>query len=217
MALVLYSHPFASYCQKALIALYENKTSFSMRLISDGKAFAELEALWPLKKFPLLVDGSTVVVEASIIIEYLEHHYPGTVPLLPKKADAALQTRFMDRFFDNYIMTPVTRVVGDSRRPATGRDPIGVAEARAQLDTSYQWLDSQLISHEWAIGDEFSLADCAAAPSLFYADWVHEIGKQWPNVRAYRTRLLARPSVARVVDEARPYRHVFPAGAPDRD
>lgn len=217
MALVLYSHPFSSYCQKALIALYENGTAFTARLISDAAAFAELEALWPLKKFPVLADGNVTVVEASIIIEYLDHHHRGAAPLLPKNPDAALETRFMDRFFDNYVMTPMTRIAGDSLRPATGRDPIGVAEARALLDASYRWLDARMQTREWASGSGFSLADCAAAPALFYADWVHGIGPQWPNVRAYRARLLARPSMARAVDEARPYRHLFPPGAPDRD
>lgn len=217
MALVLYAHPFSSYCQKALIALYENGTNFSFRLLNDAQGFTELAALWPHKKFPVLLDGSTPVIEASVIIEYLMQHHPGPARLIPEIPEAALQTRFMDRFFDNYVMTPMSKVVADSLRDPGCRDPSGVADAKAQLDVSYEWLDSVTRSRLWAAGDHFSLADCAAAPSLFYADWVHPIDHRFSNVRAYRSRLLARPSVARAVDEARPYRSLFPLGAPDRD
>ena len=131
--------------------------------------------------------------------------------------DAALKVRFMDRFFDNYVMTPTAKVVADSLRDSACRDPSGVADAKAQLDISYEWLDSVMRNRLWAAGDHFTLADCAAAPSLFYADWVHSIDPRFENVRRYRSRLLARPSVARAVDEARPYRPFFPLGAPDRD
>ncbi|MGH8539993.1 MAG: glutathione S-transferase family protein [Stenotrophobium sp.] len=217
MALVLYAHPFASYCQKVLIALYENGTGFTFRMLDDEKGFAELEALWPHKKFPVLVDGDATLIESSVIIEYLMLHYLGPVQLIPENPEAALHTRFMDRFFDNYVMTPMQKVVGDSLRVPANRDPVGVAAAKTELDISYRWLDSAMQNRTWAAGENFSLADCAAAPSLFYADWVHEIAQQFVNVRAYRARLLARPSIVRVVNEARPYRNLFPLGAPDRD
>ena len=217
MALVFYAHPFSSYSQKVLIALYENGTPFAFRVLNDEKAFAELAALWPHKKFPVLLDGDTTVIETSIIIEYLMQHYPGPVRLIPESPDTALLVRFMDRFFDNFVMTPVAKVVGNSLRAQADRDPAGVADAKTQLDISYEWLDSSMESRLWAGGECFSLADCAAAPALFYADWVHEIDRRFTNVRAYRTRLLARPSVARAVEEARPYRNLFPLGAPDRD
>ena len=217
MALVFYAHPFSSYSQKVLIALYENGTPFTFRVLNDEKAFAELAALWPHKKFPVLADGDTTVIETSIIIEYLMQHYPGPVRLIPESPETALLVRFMDRFFDNFVMTPVAKVVGNSLRAQADRDPAGVADAKTQLDISYEWLDSSMESRLWAGGECFSLADCAAAPALFYADWVHEIDRRFTNVRAYRTRLLARPSVARAVEEARPYRNLFPLGAPDRD
>jgi glutathione S-transferase len=217
MAIVFYAHPFSSYSQKVLIALYENGTPFTFRVLNDEEAFAELAALWPHKKFPVLLDGDTTVIETSIIIEYLMQHYPGPVRLIPESPAAALLVRFMDRFFDNFVMTPVAKVVGNSLRAQADRDPAGVADAKTQLDISYEWLDSSMESRLWAGGECFSLADCAAAPALFYADWVHEIDRRFTNVRAYRTRLLARPSVARAVEEARPYRNLFPLGAPDRD
>lgn len=123
----------------------------------------------------------------------------------------------MDRFFDNYVMTPMQRIVADYIRAKNDRDPVGVREARVQLDTSYGWLNGMIATRQWACGEDFSLADCAAAPSLFFSDWVHEIGTEFPHARAYRRRLLARSSVARAVDEARPYRNLFPPGAPNRD
>jgi glutathione S-transferase len=217
MALTLYAHPFSSYCQKALIALYENATPFSCRMLGDAAAMAELAALWPMKRFPVLVDGDRTVMEATIIIEHLGLHHPGPVRLIPADAKAALEVRAMDRFFDNYIMTPQQKIVFDAIRQPENRDRQGVEEARAMLDTAYRWLDGKMAGRDWAAGESFSLADCAAAPALFYADWTHAIGEQFGNVRAYRRRLLARPSFARAVDEARPYRQFFPLGAPDRD
>ncbi len=215
----LYAHPFSSYCQKVLIALYENDTPFELRMlgVGDERAAAELAALWPLRRMPVLVDDGRTVVEASIIVEHLGLHHPGPVRLIPEDRRAALDVRMMDRFFDNYVMTPMQRIVFDAIRPAEHRDPHGVADARALLDTAYSWLDATMAGRTWAAADAFSLADCAAAPSLFYADWVHPIGEQFANVRAYRRRLLARPSFARAVDEARPHRPLFPLGAPDRD
>ena len=177
----------------------------------------ELEARWPFKRFPMLVDRGKTVVETSIIIEHLGLHHPGPVSLIPTDARAALDVRMMDRFFDNYVMTPMQKIVFDCLRPAGSRDEYGVREARTMLDTAYRWLDQRLDAREWASANTFSLADCAAAPALFYADWVHPIGAQCANLRAYRQRLLARPSFARAVDEARPYRKLFPPGAPDRD
>jgi glutathione S-transferase len=217
-ALKLYAHPFASYCQKALIALYENGTPFEYRMLTpeNPNAFSELEALWPFKLFPVLVDGGRTVAEASII-EYLQEQYPGPVRLIPSDPRAAIEARFMDRVFDNHVSAHQGKIVFDSLRPAENRDPFGVAEARTKMETAYRWLDRIMAEREWAAGDAFTLADCAAAPSLFYADWTHPIPGELANLRAYRRRLLARPSFARIVDEARPYRPLFPLGAPDRD
>ena len=164
------------------------------------------------------VDDGRTVLEATSIIEHLDVHHPGPVSLIPKDPAAAVEVRMLDRVFDNYVMTPQGKCVFDAIRPSDeARDPYGVAEARKMLDTTYAWLDGWLEGREWASGDAFSLADCAAAPSLFYADWTHRIGEQFANVHAYRARLLARPSFARAVDGGRPYRHFFPLGAPGRD
>ncbi len=219
MTLKLYAHPFSSYCQKALVALYENETPFEWRLLSpeNEQIMREFAQLWPIKRFPVLVDGTRVVTEATVIIEYLGLHYPGRVPLLPADARAALEVRSMDRFFDNYISTPQQKIVLDCLRADGEHDSRGVADARAMLETAYAWLDKTMAGREWAAGDMFSLADCGAAPFLFYADWTHRIDPSFANVIAYRQRLLARPSFARAVDEARPYRPFFPLGAPDRD
>jgi glutathione S-transferase len=218
MTLTLYAHPFASYCWKAMIALYENDTPFAFRVVDlgDAASAAELERLWPFKKFPVLVDGEKSVIESTIIIEYLDLHHPGPARLVPVDAAAALDVRFADRFFDNYVHTPMQAIVSDALR-GEKRDADAVARARANLDTAYAWLERRMENREWVAGDSFSLADCSAAPALFYADWVHPIGDAFFNVRAYRDRLNTRPSVARTIDEARPYRHFFPLGAPDRD
>jgi len=218
MALTLYGHPFSSYHQKALIAFYENDIAFELRLLAgDERVGAEHAAVWPLRKMPVLVDGTHVVVESSIIIEHLDLHHPGPVRLVPQDPTAALEVRMLDRVFDNYVATPMQKIVLDAIRPSDRRDPYGVAQARDVLDTTYRWLDATVAGRRWAAGDAFSLADCAAAPSLFYADWAHPIDASLTNLRALRQRLLARPSVARAVDEARPYRRNFPLGAPDRD
>ncbi|HOV57265.1 MAG TPA: glutathione S-transferase family protein [Rhodanobacteraceae bacterium] len=213
----LYAHPFSSYCQKALTALYENATPFEYRHLEDPAASAELAALWPIKRFPVLVDGDRTVLEATCVIEYLDLHHPGPVKLIPDDRDAALEVRMLDRFFDNYVSTPQQKLVSDALRPADARDPYGVTEARALLERAYAWLDAHLDGRTWAAGGAFSLADCAAAPFLFYADWSHPIDARHARVRAYRERLLARQSFRRAVDEARPYRHYFPLGAPARD
>ena len=215
----LFAHPFSSYCQKVLVALYENDTPFEWRLLSQDTPEVEGEwaALWPMKRMPLLKDGGETVVEATIIIEYLMLNHPGPMRLIPSDPKSALKTRFMDRFFDNYVMTPMQEIVFNQIRPEDDRDPYGVRQARTMLDMAYGFLDDAMAKTEWAAGDRFSLADCAACPSLFYADWVHPIPETFANVRAYRARLLSRRSFTRAVDEARPYRHFFPLGAPDRD
>jgi glutathione S-transferase len=215
----LFAHPFASYCQKVLIALYENGTDFTYRRIGpeDPTAMSELESLWPLKKFPVLLDEGRTYVESSIIIEYLDNRHPGPVALIPRIPLEAVEVRTMDRFFDNYVMTPMQKIVADFIRTKEDRDPHGVREARALLEAAYAWLNVVMEKRTWSAGNAFTLGDCAAAPSLFFADWVHAIGDRYPKVREYRARLLARPSIARTVDEARPYRELFPPGAPNRD
>ncbi|MFC5699232.1 glutathione S-transferase family protein [Pseudomonas sp. GCM10022186] len=219
MSLQLFAHPFSSYCQKVLIALYENDLPFELRLLSpeNPATGADFQRLWPLQKMPLLLDGERPVMESSIIIEYLQQHHAGPVKLIPEAAQAALEVRMLDRCFDLYVMTPMQKAVGDRLRPEEQRDAFGVEEAHALLERSYAWLNERLAGRTWAAGDSFSLADCAAAPALFYADWVQPIGAAFGHLRAYRQRLLQRPSFARAVDEARPYRPLFPLGAPDRD
>ena len=217
MPLQLFAHPFSSYCQKVLIALYENGTPFEFRLLDPEhpENFNELRELWPPAKFPLLVDGRPIL-ETSTIIEHLQIHHPGPVRLIPEDPAAALDVRMLDRVFDNHVMTNMQRVVNDALRPPERRDPVEVEQAKAALEKACVWLERWMHGREWAAGD-FSLADCAAAPALFYADWVHPIPQRLPALRAYRARLLARPSFARAVDEARPYRPLFPLAAPDSD
>mgnify|MGYP001106008172 FL=1 len=214
--MILYAHPFSSYSQKVLIALYENATPFEYRSLEEPSANAELVSLWPLKRFPVLVDQGRTILEATTIIEYLQIHHRGAVRLIPD-GDAGVEVRMLDRVFDNYVMTPMQKIVANQLRPEPDRDPYGVTEARGVLDGIYAWLDERLADRTWIAGDTFTLADCAAAPSLFYADWAHPIPPTCTNLRACRARLLAHPSVARAVDEARPYRSYFPLGAPDRD
>jgi glutathione S-transferase len=204
--MILHGHPFSSYTQKVLVALYETNRPFTWRVLDAPEALDELGRLWPMRMMPVLVDDGASVIESSIIIE---HVAPQLVP--------TLEVRFLDRFFDNYVMMPMQKVVGDHLRPEGERDPRGVADARTRLDVSYGWLEATLAGRQWAAGEAFTMADCAAAPSLFYADWVQPIGERFPVVRDYRARLLKRPSVVRAVDEARPYRKFFPPGAPDRD
>jgi glutathione S-transferase len=219
MPLKLYAHPFSSYCQKAIMAFYENDVRFELALLDTGSAAsAELARLWPMQRFPVLEDNGCVVPEATIIIEYLAVHYPGPVQLVPSDPAAAIDVRLMDRFFDNYVMTPQGSIVFNSIRPLDKRDAYGVEQSRALLDRAYRWLDDHMANRTWASGDAFSLADCAAAPALLYADWTHPIPQAFANLRAYRARLLQRPSYARALDEARPYRNLFPLGArSDRD
>ncbi len=219
MPLALYGHPFSSYTQKALIALYENGTAFEFRCIGPDTPEHAGEWLrrWPIARFPMLLDGERQVVETSLIIEYLQLAHPGPVRLLPYDPMAALDVRFLDRYFDLYVMSAMQLAVDT----ALLRYPMSVEKGRAmageRLERAYVWLEGHLAGKTWAAGEAFTLADCAAAPSLFYADWVHPIGEAHPLLRAYRSRLLDRPSFARAVDEARPYRSFFPLGAPDRD
>lgn len=217
MTLELFAHPFSSYCQKALIALYENDTPFTYRMLEDEGVGEEFAALWPLKRFPILRDDGRVVLETSIIIEHLHVRHPGPVKLIPDDPGLAVEVRMLDRIFDNYVMTPQGKFVFDSLRPEDRRDPHGVEEARQMLDATYAWLDQRMERCTWAVGESFTMADCAAAPSLFYADWTYPIPERHRHLKAYRARLLGRPSFARAVDEARPFRHYFPLGAPDRD
>lgn len=214
----LFGHPFSSYTWKALIALYENATPFSFRMIDEthGDNIQRLQAHSPQGKFPLLMDGDAAIFESTVIIEYLQQHYPGPVSFIPTDCAQALEVRALDRFFDNYVMTPMQHIVSDFIREPAERSAAIVHDAKAVLACSYRWLEHRMQGREWVCGD-FSLADCAAAPSLFYADWVFEIEASYPALRDYRARLLARPSVTRCVDDARPYRWFFPGGAPDRD
>ena len=219
MSLVLYGHPFSSYTQKVLIALYENDTPFEFRCLGPDtpQHAAEWLRRWPLRKFPLLVDGERNIVETSIAIEYLQLTHPGPVRLLPDDPLGALDVRFMDRFFDLHVMNMVQHAVNGALTGDPAKRADGLATATEKLELAYGWLEGHLADRTWAAGAAFSLADCAAAPALFYADWTHPIAERYPVLRAYRARLLARPSFARAVDEARPYRPLFPLGAPDRD
>lgn len=216
---VLYAHPFSSYCQKVLTALYENGTAFEYRLLdhNDPETLADFERRWPIKRFPILVDGDRQVMEATILIEYLDRYYPGPIKLIPTDPDKAIEVRMLDRFFDNYISTPQQKIVFNAIRAEADRDAYGDKEARDMLERAYAWLDRHMEGRMWASGDTFTLADCGAGPFLFYADWTHAIDPSFTHVHAYRKRLLARPSFARAVDEGRPFRAYFPLGAPDRD
>ncbi len=219
MPIALYGHPFSSYTQKVLIALYENATAFEFRSLGPEtpQHAASWQQRWPLRKFPLLVDGDRTVVESSIIIEYLQHVYPGPVRLLPAEPMAALEVRFLDRFFDLHVMSPVQHAVEGALTGLADRKQEALAEAASRLELAYAWLEGHLAGRTWAAAADFTLADCAAAPALFYADWTHPIAAHHPLLCAYRARLLARPSFARAVDEARSFRSYFPLGAPDRD
>lgn len=215
MSLALYAHPFSSYCWKVLIALREKDLAFEYRNLEEPGAAEAMAARWPIGRMPVLVDGEQTVAESSIIIEHLDLRHPGA-RMIPADPEAALAVRFLDRFFDHYVMTPMQQPVAEKLRHGDRLDSVR-AESGKALDKAYAWLDATLGERIWAAGDTFGLADCAAAPALFYADWVHPIPAERAQVRAYRERLLARPAVARVVDDARPYRGYFPLGAPDRD
>lgn len=214
MSLVLYSHPFASFCQKVLIALYENDTPFEQRVIdlANETERATLAALWPVAKFPVLRDEARdqTLPESSIVIEYLEQHYPGALRLLPSEPERALEARLWDRFFDLYVGDPMQRIVGDRLRPDEQRDPLGVQRARESLRQAYAMIDARIANRTWSLGEDFTLADCSASPSLMYANIVEPIADTLPHARAYLTRLCERPAYARVLREAEPYWVNFP-------
>jgi glutathione S-transferase len=213
-----FGHPFSSYTQKVLIALWADETPFEYRMLDQEhpENFEELKRHSPYGLFPLIIDDGRPVFESTTIIEHLQAHHPGPNRWIPDGEDGR-RTRFLDRFFDLYVMGNMQAPVADKLRPEGTQDAFGVKRARERLHTAYDWLDANLGEGPWAIGKQFSLADCAAAPSLFYADWVEEIGPGRPRLGAYRARLLAHPIVARAVNEGRPYRHYFPLGAPERD
>jgi glutathione S-transferase len=213
-ALALYYHPLASFCWKVLIPLYENATEFEARQIDlqDEAQRAAFEKLSPHGKFPLLHDQrrGRLVHESTIIIEYLDQHHRGAVPLIPADPEAALEVRQQDRFFDQQVHEPMQKHVLDKLRPADKRDAFGVEQAHQQLARAYDLLENLLENRSWAAGEHFSMADCSAAPALYYANLVHPFTTSHPNVTAYLARLRARPSFARVLDEAQPYFSSFP-------
>ena len=218
MSLQFFGHPFSSYTQKVLIALYADGTDFDYREVEIQEPMpnaTELKSHWSFGKFPILVDDGKPVIESTVIIDHLQAHHRGPNTWIPE-GDSGRHVRFLDRFFDNYVMTPVQRIVAEHFRPEGSEDPFGLEQARATLNTAYDWIEDNL-DGPWAAGDTFTLADCASAPALFYADWVQPLGEKHQKVAAYRARLLVHPEVARCVDEARPYRKLFPPGAPDRD
>ena len=217
MSLELYGHPFSSYTWKALIPLYADGTEFQFRQVPENAdTYAELKQLWPFGKFPTLVDNGEIIPEATCIIEHLQAHHRGPNVWIPD-GELGRRVRFLDRFFDLYVQGNMQPAVNHALRPEGKGDAYGAELGRKNVHIAYDWLEANLPSSGWAAGESFTLADCAAAPALFYADWIEEIGDSRPRLKAYRARLLAHPQVARVIDEARPYRKYFPLGAPDRD
>lgn len=214
MSLTLHFHPLASFCWKALIALYENDTPFVPNIVDlgDEQSRAAFFRLWPLGKFPVLQDSArgALVPESSIIVEYLALHYPGRTALVPADPEQALQARLADRLYDFHLHEPMQKVVLDRLRPEDRRDPLGVEQARAQIRAAYDMVERDMAGRQWALGEAFSMADCAAFPALFYADRVEPLGQVHADLAAYLARLRRRPSVERVVQEARPYFHFFP-------
>ena len=214
MSLTLHFHPLSSFCWKALTALYENDTPFTPHSVDlgDEAERAVLLKLWPIGKFPVLRDDATdrTIPETSIIIEYLDTQYPGRTRFIPADGKLALQTRLRDRFYDLYVHLPMQKIVGDRLRPAGNKDPHGVEEARARLQSCYGMIDKEVAGKSWAMGDAFTIADCAAAPALFYGNMVEPFGAANKNLSAYLDRLQARPSFARVLREAEPYFAMFP-------
>jgi glutathione S-transferase len=214
MSLKLYFHPFSSFCQKVLVALYENATPFEPHIVdlADETSRAEFKKIWPIGKFPVLRDEAKgrTIPESSIIIEYLAQHYPGKAELVPADAERAMETRLRDRFYDLYVNVPMQKVVTDRLRPAGKNDSHGVAEAKTLLETAYGMIDQEMGTKTWAMGNGFSMADCAAAPAMYYANLVMPFGDTQKNAAAYLRRLMERPSFARAVKEAEPYRALFP-------
>ena len=218
MSLEFFGHPFSSYTQKALIALWADETPFGYRMLDQDhpENFEELKRHSPFGLFPLLLDNGKPVIETTCIIEHLQAYHPSTNIWIPD-GELGRRVRLLDRFFDLHVMSNMQVPVANKLRPQGTHDDYGVERAREKLHIAYDWLEANLCNGHWAAGEQFTLADCAAAPSLFYADWVEEIGPQRPRLKAYRARLLDHPVVARAVDEGRPYRSFFPLGAPDRD
>ena len=214
MSLEFYYHPLASFCHKVLIALYENDTPFVGHTVDlmDAERAAKFKALWPVGKMPVLRDEARdrTIPETSIIIEYLDRYYPGVQPLLPADETLSLEARLWDRFYDLYVQVPMQKIVVDRIRPDGSKDPYGVAAARGDLLTAYDTMERQMAGKAWAAGEAFSIADCAAAPALFYAGIVVPFSTTHPNTAAYFERLLARASVKRVIAEAQPYFGSFP-------
>jgi glutathione S-transferase len=214
MSLKLYYHPLASFCWKALIALYENDTPFEPHIVDlmDLASAAAFKQMWPIGKFPVLRDEARdrIIPESSIIIEYLGQHHPGRTQLVPADADLARQVRLRDRFYDLYVHQPMQKVITDKLRPAGKNDPYGVEQARAMLETSLGMIERDMAAKTWAMGEPFTMADCAAAPALFYADKVMPFAETHKNAAAYLGRLKQRPPFARVLEEAQPYFKNFP-------
>ena len=214
MSLELHFHPLSSFCQKVVMAFYENDTPFTSRLVDFGDAASReaLLALWPVGKIPVLRDlaRDRTIPETSIIIEYLAQHYPGKTRLVSADADLARQTRLRDRFFDLYVNLPMQKIVGDTFRPAGKNDPHGVEDAKRQLATAYAMIDADMATNQWAMGDAFTMADCAAAPALLYANVVAPFASEQKHLAAYLERLMARPSYARALEDAKPYIALFP-------
>jgi glutathione S-transferase len=214
MSLTLYYHPLASFCHKVLVALYESATPFQGRIVDLGNPSdrAAITALWPVGKFPVLRDEQRhrTVPESSVIIEYLCRHFPGAADLLPHDAEVRLEVRLWDRVFDTYVQAPMQKIVGDRLRPEDDHDPRGVADARATLGIAYDMLERQLERGAWAVGDRFSMADCAAMPALFYASILEPFPEAHTRLADYFDRLMSRPSVRRTLGEARPYFPLFP-------
>jgi glutathione S-transferase len=216
MSLTLYFHPLSSYCQKALIALYETGVAFEPRFIDlgDPTSRATLTAIWPIGKFPVLRDEAhnRTVPESTIIIEYLAQHYPGARTLVPADTDLARETRLRDRFFDLHVGDQMIKIITDRLRPAGQNDRYGVEDAKRRLAIALDMLDQDMGAQTWAIGDQFTMADCAAAPALFYSDMIIPLRDGHKNVAAYLDRLKARPSYARALKEAEPYLELVPKG-----
>jgi glutathione S-transferase len=214
MSLTFYFHPLSSFCQKALIALYENETAFQPHIVDLGNeaARAAFLKLWPIGKIPVLHDEARdrIVPEASIIIEYLAQHFPGKVQLVPADAEEARQTRLNDRFYDFYVNQPMQKIVTDRLRPPGKNDVYGVEQAKSQLRTALDMIDQDMATKTWAMGDAFSMADCAAAPALFYVNELMPFGETHKNAARYFDRLAQRPSFARAIAEAQPYFALFP-------
>jgi glutathione S-transferase len=214
MSLKLYFHPLSSFCQKVLVAFYENDTPFEPHIVdlANEASRSDFKRIWPIGKFPVLRDDAKdrTVPESSIIIEYLAQHYPGRTQLVPTDADLARQTRMRDRFFDLYVNVPMQKIVTDKLRPAGKTDSFGVEQARLLLQTACGMIDKDMATKTWALGEVFSMADCAAAPALYYANLVAPFGDSHKNVARYFERLMERPSFTRAVKEAEPYRRLFP-------